>query len=125
MRLFVLSEALCSSGRRLLSSINGDACLFGLDLRSRLLGSRFVFFLPGAFQFVCLLIADCVSWGPFPPTRSRFDPVKRKLFMSVKLYVGNLPFSISENELTDLFSASGQVDSAQIVTNRETGRSRG
>ena len=45
--------------------------------------------------------------------------------MSVKLYVGNLPFSISENELTDLFSASGQVDSAQIVMDRETGRSRG
>ena len=45
--------------------------------------------------------------------------------MSVKLYVGNLPFSISENDLTELFSASGQVDSAQIVTDRETGRSRG
>ena len=45
--------------------------------------------------------------------------------MSVKLYVGNLPFSISESDLTELFSASGQVDTAQIVTDRETGRSRG
>lgn len=45
--------------------------------------------------------------------------------MAVKLYVGNLPFSISEGDLTDLFAQSGQVDSAQIVTDRETGRSRG
>lgn len=45
--------------------------------------------------------------------------------MSVKLYVGNLPFSISEGDLTDLFAQSGQVDSAQIVMDRETGRSRG
>ena len=45
--------------------------------------------------------------------------------MSVKLYVGNLPFSISEGDLSDLFGQSGQVDSAQIVTDRETGRSRG
>jgi RNA recognition motif-containing protein len=45
--------------------------------------------------------------------------------MSVKLYVGNLPFSVSENDLTELFGQSGQVDSAQIVTDRDTGRSRG
>ena len=45
--------------------------------------------------------------------------------MSVKLYVGNLPFSISEGDLSDLFAQSGQVDSAQIVTDRDTGRARG
>lgn len=45
--------------------------------------------------------------------------------MSVKLYVGNLPFSISEGDLSNLFGQSGPVDSAQIVTDRETGRSRG
>lgn len=45
--------------------------------------------------------------------------------MSVKLYVGNLPFSVSDQDLVDLFSQAGQVDSAQIVTDRETGRSRG
>ena len=45
--------------------------------------------------------------------------------MSVKLYVGNLPFSVSEQDLTELFSQAGQVDSAQIVIDRETGRSRG
>ena len=45
--------------------------------------------------------------------------------MSVKLYVGNLPFSVSDQDLVDLFSQAGQVDSASIVTDRETGRSRG
>ncbi len=45
--------------------------------------------------------------------------------MSVKLYVGNLPFLVSENDLTELFGQSGPVDSAQIVTDRDTGRSRG
>jgi RNA recognition motif-containing protein len=41
------------------------------------------------------------------------------------LYVGNLPFSVTEQELEDLFSQSGQVESTNIVTDRDTGRSRG
>lgn len=43
----------------------------------------------------------------------------------MKLYVGNLPFSTTDAELREMFSAHGQVDSAQIVMDRETGRSRG
>jgi RNA recognition motif-containing protein len=45
--------------------------------------------------------------------------------MSVRLYVGNLAFSVSEPELEDLFGQIGQVTSANIVTDRDTGRSRG
>ena len=45
--------------------------------------------------------------------------------MSVKIYVGNLPFSTTDNELRDLFGQFGEVESARIVTDRETGRSRG
>jgi hypothetical protein len=45
--------------------------------------------------------------------------------MSVRLYVGNLAFSVSEPELEDLFGQVGQVTSANIVTDRDTGRSRG
>ena len=45
--------------------------------------------------------------------------------MSVRLYVGNLPFSATEQDLEELFSQSGQVDSANVVTDRDTGRSRG
>ncbi len=42
-----------------------------------------------------------------------------------KLYVGNLPFDISEQGLKDLFAGHGEVASASIITDRETGRSRG
>ena len=45
--------------------------------------------------------------------------------MSVRLYVGNLPFGIGDFDLEELFAQAGQVTSANIVTDRETGRSRG
>lgn len=45
--------------------------------------------------------------------------------MAVRLYVGNLPFSMTEDDLQDLFSQSGAVISANIITDRDTGRSRG
>ena len=41
------------------------------------------------------------------------------------LYVGNLPHSTTEAELRSLFEAHGSVDKASIVTDRDTGRSRG
>ena len=45
--------------------------------------------------------------------------------MSKTLYVGNLPWQATEAELTSSFEAHGQVISARMVTERETGRSRG
>ena len=45
--------------------------------------------------------------------------------MSMKLYVGNLSFNTSNQDLSDLFSKSGTVESANIIEDRETGRSRG
>jgi len=45
--------------------------------------------------------------------------------MSVKLYVGNLAFNTTEQDLQDEFGQHGQVNSASIVTDRDTGRSRG
>jgi len=45
--------------------------------------------------------------------------------MSKRLYVGNLPYATDETTLRDLFSQYGQVESVQIATDRETGRSRG
>lgn len=41
------------------------------------------------------------------------------------IFVGNLPWRISEQELGDAFSQHGQVMSVRIVSDRETGRSRG
>lgn len=43
----------------------------------------------------------------------------------MKLYVGNLSFNSNENDLSTLFSEVGTVESATIVSDRETGRSRG
>src|SRR5215467_4496687 len=45
--------------------------------------------------------------------------------MSMKLYVGNLAFQTTDEELQELFSQAGTVESASIVTDRDTGRSRG
>jgi len=45
--------------------------------------------------------------------------------MAQKLYVGNLPFTATENELRELFGQHGAVQSAQIVTDRDTGQPRG
>ena len=43
----------------------------------------------------------------------------------MKLYVGNLPWSIGNQELEDLFSNYGAVTSANVITDRDTKRSRG
>ncbi|MBC7741326.1 MAG: RNA-binding protein [Bdellovibrionaceae bacterium] len=45
--------------------------------------------------------------------------------MGKKLYVGNLPFSATEQILGDTFAACGTVDSVKIITDRDTGRSKG
>ncbi|MBX7137330.1 MAG: RNA-binding protein [Oligoflexia bacterium] len=45
--------------------------------------------------------------------------------MSKKLFVGNLPFSFKTEDLQRAFQAVGEVVSANVVTDRETGRSRG
>ena len=45
--------------------------------------------------------------------------------MGSKLYVGNLPFTTTEADLRALFEEHGSVDSANVITDRETGRSRG
>ena len=43
----------------------------------------------------------------------------------MKVYVGNLPWSVGDSELADLFNPFGAVQSAQVVADRDTGRSRG
>ncbi len=45
--------------------------------------------------------------------------------MSIKLYVGNLSFNTSSEDLQQLFSQAGTVESASVVEDRDTGRSRG
>ena len=45
--------------------------------------------------------------------------------MSKKLYVGNIPFSATEDELREMFERHGSVSSVNVITDRETGRPRG
>jgi RNA recognition motif-containing protein len=45
--------------------------------------------------------------------------------MSIKLYVGNLPHQMTEEELKTIFSEAGNVASAKIITDRQTGQPRG
>lgn len=45
--------------------------------------------------------------------------------MTKKMYVGNLPFQSTEDDIQNLFSQFGEVESVNLITDRETGRSRG
>jgi RNA recognition motif-containing protein len=51
----------------------------------------------------------------------RKEPVVR----GINIYVGNLPFSSTDEDLRDLFEQFGHVETAKVVADRETGRSRG
>lgn len=45
--------------------------------------------------------------------------------MSKKLYIGNLPYNITETALREMFAPVGAVDSVSIITDRDTGRPKG
>jgi hypothetical protein len=45
--------------------------------------------------------------------------------MGKKIYVGNLPFTATNESLSEMFASFGNVDSSKIVTDRDTGRSKG
>jgi RNA recognition motif-containing protein len=45
--------------------------------------------------------------------------------MAKKVFVGNLSFQTSENDLSDLFAQFGEVEAVSIITDRDTGRSKG
>jgi len=63
------------------------------------------------------------TWFKASPSILKAGKVKHK--MSMKLYVGNLSFQTSSDDLQQLFSQVGTVDSVNIIEDRETGRSRG
>jgi cold-inducible RNA-binding protein len=48
-----------------------------------------------------------------------------RFFVATKLYVGNLPFNVTEEEVKEYFSTVGEVQSVKIISDRDTGRSRG
>jgi RNA recognition motif-containing protein len=61
----------------------------------------------------------------FPTLLKHSRRGKENIKMSTKLYVGNISFNTSNQDLIELFSASGTVESANVIEDRETGRSRG
>jgi RNA recognition motif-containing protein len=54
-----------------------------------------------------------------------FNFFLKESFVGNKLYVGNLSYSVGDSELEELFSAYGTVASAQVIKDRDTGRSKG
>jgi RNA recognition motif-containing protein len=48
-----------------------------------------------------------------------------ELFVAARIYVGNLSFNSSEDDLRELFESHGKVQSVSVITDRDTGRSRG
>ena len=59
------------------------------------------------------------------PRGSSSASVSRVWSTDVKIYVGNLSFDSTESEVQDLFSQHGEVEDVAIITDRDTGRSRG
>ena len=45
--------------------------------------------------------------------------------MGKKLYVGNLPYSVNDQKLNEMFSSVGEVTSAKVITDYDSGRSKG
>lgn len=61
----------------------------------------------------------------FPATPRKFLITSFRRPMSKKIYVGNLSYQTTEGDLTNLFEQVGQVDSVNVITDRDTGRSKG
>lgn len=55
----------------------------------------------------------------------KWSPSLKEVFVGNKLYVGNLSYNTSDQTLADLFAQVGQVESAKVIIDRETGRSKG
>jgi cold-inducible RNA-binding protein len=69
---------------------------------------------------------DRYRFAEVHPIRSFFSVPKGKgISMSTKLYVGNLAFQTTSQDLEQLFGQAGTVQSASVVEDRDTGRSRG
>ena len=70
----------------------------------------------------CLLPGSAL--GILANSRSPFQ-IKEVIALKKKLYVGNLSFETTENDLKELFGQTGSVETVRIITDRDTGRSKG
>jgi RNA recognition motif-containing protein len=68
---------------------------------------------------------DFVFSFPFPQKLRKLLVTDFRRIMTKRIYVGNLSYQTTETDLTSLFEQVGQVDSVNIITDRDTGRSKG
>ena len=88
--------------------------------------SRLVSHFEAALLSIRTWSFDRYRFAEAHPIRSFFHPKgERYISMSTKLYVGNLAFQTTTQELEQLFAQAGTVQSASVVEDRDTGRSRG
>lgn len=74
------------------------------------------------------LVDACPVFAPFPwvgPVPLHVLRWRRNEALNMKLYVGNLSFQTTSEDLRDFFSQAGAVESALVIEDRETNRSRG
>src|SRR3954466_917614 len=71
------------------------------------------------------LSRQLVECGSGTPSRSWFNVFRSPKSMGNKLYVGNLPYQVRDSDLEQAFGQFGQVTSAKVMMERETGRSKG
>jgi cold-inducible RNA-binding protein len=57
--------------------------------------------------------------------KGRLQVIQGTLFVASKLYVGRLPYAVNDAELQELFAAHGTVESARVITDRDSGQSKG
>src|SRR5882724_3163738 len=92
-------------------------------------GSHIVYSASNTCCIFQLLGASCLCSGePGVPSSQSLRSSRHKLLrktMTKKLFVGNLSFQTSDQDLSDLFAQVGKVESVSIITDRMTGRSKG
>ena len=67
----------------------------------------------------------CFEFVGIPSLSSDLAPWPLEVIMGKKLYIGNLPYSATEQLLAEKMSECGTVESAKIITDRDSGRSKG
>ena len=72
----------------------------------------------GLLMFALVIVSGCKSSDPVVVDFAR-------ILVTKKLYVGNLPFSTTDEQLRDMFEQHGRTSSVNVIVDRETGRSRG
>jgi hypothetical protein len=99
------------------------AARFGSVLESSDIGLEAGSFWSGSAAYDRISIFRGGTFLSVPAALASFSSIQRK--MSTKLYVGNLSFRVTSEDLHEHFSTAGEVNSANVVMDRETGRSRG